>query len=119
VRLSDGRYGWLAAEHGGSWFAFDDLPVNRLSYLTAAWPGFLWPAPGAGLPLRVPRPTDGREVPVNTVRSTRIGGSLWFYVERLSASPCDGGEPRVVASGWLPAHGPDGAPAVWFYSRGC
>ncbi|MEE4184914.1 MAG: hypothetical protein V2J12_04010 [Gammaproteobacteria bacterium] len=119
VRLSDGRFGWLAAEHGGSWFAYDELPVNRLSYLTDAWPGFLWPEPGAGLPLRIVRQDHDTEIPVNTVRSARIGGSLWFYVERLDASPCSGGTPKVLDSGWLPAYGNGGEPTVWFYSRGC
>lgn len=117
VQLTDGRFGWIDEAHGGTWFDYAKLPVSRLSYLTSSWPGFLWPEPGAGLPMR----TRARraETPVNVLQHTRVGGSLWFYVERLSTSPCDSSAATPLERGWVPAYGADGQPTVWFYSRGC
>jgi hypothetical protein len=42
-------------------------------------------------------------------------------VDILSESFCEAGrrEPKVVASGWVPAHAKSGEPTVWFFSRGC
>lgn len=61
----------------------------------------------------------GREhwsVQVNDFR--RLGGALWLHVQLMSHTVYDSAEPpRVVATGWLPAHDPSGAPIVWFYSR--
>ncbi len=123
LRLARGVFGWLAKEQAGTYSSFDELPVNRLSYLNEHWTGFVWPSPGAGLPVRSTQhagaKTGRAESAARILESTRIGSSLWFRVDVLSASECESEQARVVLSGWVPAYGVTGEPAVWFYSRGC
>ena len=121
LRLADGRYGWTPAADAGTYFAYQDLPLRRLSYLTGSWSGFIWPQAGAGLPLRLgaSSETGNREVPANVIDSQRIGGSLWFRVEILDGNRCDSASPATRAAGWIPAYGRDGTPTAWYYSRGC
>jgi hypothetical protein len=63
----------------------------------------------------------GREViSVQVLGFQRVGGDLWANVEVHADSWClAGGDPEVVAEGWIRVHADSGAPAVWFYSRGC
>jgi len=120
VRLADGRFGWLAKEHAGTWFPYADLIVNRLNYMTPQWHGFLWPHLGAGLPVRAPRIANGATGPgANVVGVEWLAGSLWLRVEILASDGCDGLEPRVLAVGWTPAWTVSGVPAAWYHSRGC
>jgi hypothetical protein len=121
VRLGDGTFGWIAQEHAGTFFPYEDLPVRRLTYLTGAWSGHAWPEPGAGIPVRSTRFSDdpGAEYAVDVHESRVVGGMLWFRVDVLTASPCDGGDARVAFSGWVPGYGARGEPTVWYYSRGC
>jgi hypothetical protein len=64
---------------------------------------------------------EREEYPVEVLEARRLGEVLWFRVDVLSASPCEvtENEPEVVSTGWVPAYGHDGEPAVWYYSRGC
>lgn len=121
VRLSDGRYGWIGSNDAGTWSPFAELPVNRLAYLTEAWSGHVWPEPGAGIPARSGRRAtqERREYAVEVHESQRVGGTIWFRVDVLSGSPCEGGEARPELSGWVPGYGANGQPAAWYYSRGC
>lgn len=119
LQLEDGRFGWLAPAHAGAFIGYDALVVNRLNYIDTPWPGLVWPEPGAGLPMRIERPADEREVPVEVLETTRAGGTLWLRINVLKASPCHVGDASSVASGWIPAYRPNGEPAAWFYSRGC
>lgn len=119
LQLEDGEFGWLAPKHAGAFTGYDTLVVNRLNYLRAPWQGFVWPEPGAGLPMRIERPTDEDEIPIEILETTRLAGSLWLRINVLKASPCHAGDSSNVASGWVPAYRPDGEPATWFYSRGC
>lgn len=138
LRLADGTFAWqstssatatptaaapTAAAPTAVYSPMDELPIRRLTYLNEHWDGWVWPGMGAGLPNRRPAydatTTSRAQFPVHILESSRIGSSLWFRVELLKASPCDGGESTVVLSGWIPAYGASGEPAVWFYSRGC
>lgn len=121
IRLADGRYGWVAAEHAGTWFPYATLPIRRLSYLTPGWSQLVWPELGAGLPWRgdVAAGQPGSEQPVTVVASKNLGGTLWFQVKVLATDACSGEPSRVLVSGWIPAYGRGGEPNVWFYSRGC
>lgn len=122
VRLKDDRFGWVRAADAGTFFSYAELPVKRLAYLTAAWDGFIWPDPGAGLPSRVAAalgPARPAEIPANVLRSMTIGDTLWFYVEVLTASPCAGDQARIDYAGWVPAYAAAQTPTVWYYSRGC
>jgi hypothetical protein len=123
LHLLDGQDAWLAAEQAGTWFPYADLQINRLSYLTRNWSGYVWPEPGAGLPVRstaVNNP-DLREFPVEILEHTEIGGTTWFRVNILAKDPCSSTvfDAGTALAGWIPAYGANGEPNAWFYSRGC
>jgi hypothetical protein len=126
VRLADGRWGWIPREDAGTWFPYAELLVRRLTYLTPAWAGWVWPGPGSGIPTRVRR-LEGYEgeQPVQVLESQMVGGVPWFRVSVQGGSPCDGtGDRPALAAGWMPAYGahPDSVglrPTVWYWSRGC
>ncbi|MEM9055885.1 MAG: hypothetical protein AAGD86_00330 [Pseudomonadota bacterium] len=121
VRLADGRPGWIAAEHAGTYFPYNELPVRRLAYLNEHWSGLVWPEPGAGQPRRsgVHSSQARSEFPVEVHESRELGGLVWFRVSVLVASPCEGGDGKATLSGWVPGYGANGQPTVWYYSRGC
>jgi len=55
---------------------------------------------------------------VRLVASRMVAGALWLQIEMMSHTIYESNEPpRVIAAGWVRAHGPAGAPVVWFYSR--
>lgn len=121
-----GEFVWLSPEGAGTYWPLDELPIRRLAYLNEHWSGFVWPEAGAGLPVRsgsYDPAAERAEIPVRVLESTRLAsslaGSLWFRIEVLDSSPCEGGDPRVLLTGWTPAYGISGEPVVWFYSRGC
>ncbi len=115
----DGRPAWIHVPDGD----FRPLPsvvVNRLNYLTMAWDGVLWPAPGAGLPFRTRHAFDRpREVPARVIGANRVADSLWWHVEVLSSSPCEGGDGATIGAGYVPAWNVDGELTAWYYARGC
>ena len=116
VRLGTGS-GWLQAI-GAEFYSFERLYENRQAYLTDQWDGRIAGTP-AGAGGAAPASTS-REPSVRVRRSSRVNGALWLLVDVLSESFCTAGrEPKVVASGWVPAHAPSGEPTVWFFSRGC
>jgi hypothetical protein len=61
----------------------------------------------------------GRENPnVRLVGSRVVAGALWLQIDMMSHTIYDSDQPpRVIATGWVRAHGPAGRPVVWFYSR--
>ena len=68
----------------------------------------------------MPRVSPAQSVRVVEIREAH--GQQWVNVEVLSHSACTAGSdgpPQVVANGWLPLYAADGAPAIWFSSRGC
>lgn len=122
VRLQDGRFGWVSPAESGTFFPYAELPLRRLSYLTAAWSGLVWPDLGAGLPQRhIPGPhADQRgQFPVAIDRSAELAGDTWFHVTLLASDGCDGRTRKPLGGGWVPAYGMDGQPNAWFYARGC
>lgn len=121
IALPGERSGWVKAGDAGPLRRLPELVVNRLSYLTEHWDGWIWPEPGAGHPVDVNvRQREGRhEYPATVLEAQDIGGTLWLRVDLLSASPCDGGSPTTVAGGWVPAYSPDGKLTTWFHARGC
>ncbi len=120
IRLLDGRSGWLAQEHAGTWFPYPELVVKRLNYLNPDWHGMLWPDAGAGIPLRLDgKNSSGSKHAARVKGLTRIADSLWLQVDVLTNDGCDGKPVKAITSGWTPAWLVDGQPAAWFYSRGC
>lgn len=123
IELANGR-GWIAAADAGRFHPVAELLRARLTYLTPVWSGRLWSEPSADAEARDVAPAWrrrlGDEIPIEVLESKRVDERLWLKVALLWPSPCAGpAEPRIVARGWLPAHGATGAPNVWFYSRGC
>ncbi len=118
VGLQDSGRAWLRRDLGEV-LPLEHLLRERLTYLTEAWDGTLRFAPDpSAAPERLPRRRAGAEGPPVRLLGTRmVTGALWLEVEVLD-QVCEGGEPRPVAKGWLRAW-QEGAPAVWFHSRGC
>lgn len=116
VRLGIGS-GWVPAT-GAEFYSLQSLYGDREAYLTDQWNGRISGTPaGAG---RAAPSSSSREPMVRVRRSSRVKGTLWFFVEILNESSCIAArEPQVVASGWVPAHGATGEPIIWFASRGC
>lgn len=55
---------------------------------------------------------------VSLVGSRAVGGTLWLRVEVMSHTIYDSDDPpRVIATGWVPAHDRAGESVVWFSSR--
>lgn len=118
VRLAEGS-AWLAAAAQDEYHSLEQLLDDGLTYLTDAWSGHVAASPGsAGRPTKLAR--VAAEQPVRVRRASREKEGLWFLVDIMSHSPCNGDtEPTVVDQGWVPAHGRGDRPTLWFYSRGC
>ena len=117
LRLADGA-AWLRASAKAEFYPLERLYVDHLTYLTGEWSGRL--ASAAGGVSRAARTPAAAEPEVRVLRSQRVGGQLWFYVEVLSHSGCGSSdEPSVTEQGWVPAHSESGERSIWFHSRGC
>jgi hypothetical protein len=118
VRLSDGS-AWLEASAQDEFYGLEQLFEDSLTYLTEAWSGQVAASPGsAGRPAKLPR--RAADQPVRVRRASREKEGLWFFVDIMSHSSCEGdGEPTVADQGWVPAYGKADAPTIWFHSRGC
>ncbi len=116
---------WIPATARDSLLPLAQLLLPRLNYLTLAWDGQLRLAASSSAAL-VPTASSWRtvgpdrdETPARVLQTTTTNGQLWLEVEVLSSSGCDGEDPTVRATGWIPAWGAGRAPTAWFYSRGC
>jgi hypothetical protein len=117
VRLNVGS-AWLAASAQDEFYGLEQLFERGLTYLTEAWSGQVAASPGAaGRPAKLPR--LAADQPVRVRRASREKEGLWFLVDIMNHSACEGDEPTVADQGWVPAYGKADAPTVWFYSRGC
>lgn len=125
VATQDSQRVWIPAMTRDSLIPLAQLVTERLNYLTLAWDGQLRVAPSLTAAL-VPTTTSWRatgpdrdETPANVRQSRVTNGQLWLEVEVRSSSGCDGDDPTVRATGWIPAWGQGRAPTAWYYSRGC
>jgi hypothetical protein len=107
---------WLHASDGDEYFSLQQLLVKRPAYLTEAWDGTLANVPGgAGRSAADPR---RRYIPVQFVVWRVRRGALWLKIEVMNHTIYESDEPpRVVATGWVPAHDHAGKVVVWFNSR--
>lgn len=112
--------GWLSPHKAGAFHPFEKLITRELTYLTDAWDGFVSASPAGAIRTRVaPRRPYGPEK-VRVKRLQTVEGRLWAEIEIISHSICESDKPPTVTGlGWIRAHDRDGAPAVWFASRGC
>jgi hypothetical protein len=119
VRLNVGS-AWLEASAQDTFYGLEQLFEDRLTYLTEAWSGQVAASPGsAGRPAKVSGLAADQPV-VRVRRASREKDGLWFLVDIMSHSACDGdGEPTVADQGWVPAYGKTDVLTIWFYSRGC
>jgi hypothetical protein len=110
---------WLEASAQDTFYSLERLFENSLTHLTAAWNGQVSASPGsAGRSAKVPDLAPDQTVRVR--RASRGKEGLWFLVDIMSHSECEGdGEPTVADQGWVPAYGKADTPTIWFYSRGC
>ena len=117
VRLTVGS-AWLEASAQDTFYSVEQLFTDSLTYLTEAWTGQVAASPGsAGRAAKSPRLA---RQPVRVRRAAREKDGLWFLVDIMSHSACEGdGEPTVADQGWVPAYGQADAPTIWFFSRGC
>jgi hypothetical protein len=115
VQVPDGT-AWLQASNGDEYFSLQQLLVKRPAYLAEAWDGTLAKLPGRpGRRLAGPR---RRYIPIRFIESRDVRGALWLKIEVMSHTIYESDEPpRVVATGWVPAHSPAGNAVVWFDSR--
>ena len=115
IQVPDGS-AWLHASTTEEYFPLQQLLVQRPAYLTDAWDRTLANAPGgAGKAATDPA---RRFVPVQFVSSRQFRGALWLKIEVMSHTIYESDDPpRVVATGWVPAHDRTGRAVVWFHSR--
>jgi hypothetical protein len=122
IVLAEGE-GWVAAEQAGDFHGLHALVAENLSFLAPAWDGRLWAEPdrgGAARALSPPwRRMMGDKIAVEVGPARRVEGELWFRVEIVWPPPCGSAEPAILTAGWVPAYAASGAPAVWYWSRGC
>ena len=113
VALGDGS-GWVRRPADASYEPFPVLLRDKLAYTTADWDRELCRGPGESC-----RRVDAvPEQPVRVVAERQRDGEAWIEVE-LTTDVCRGDEPKVIARGWMRAHGDGDRPAAWFHSRGC
>jgi hypothetical protein len=119
------EYLWLYKNQAGTFHAYPQILRDRLTYLPD-WDFLLWDRQG-GTARSIPPPyappnwpEDGNEVAVNVLSIKKTDREWWIEVEILDNSACtSGGEPKTLATGWLPAYTQDNKRTIWFYSRGC
>jgi hypothetical protein len=115
--------GWIRARDAGTFRGLEQLVRENLSYLAHAWEGRIYAAPAAPAEFRILAPAwrrkMGEEIAVEVREARRVGSELWFRIEIIWPPPCGAGQPGVLSDGWVPAFASSGAPAVWYWSRGC
>lgn len=122
IRTSRG-VGWLSPHNAGSFHSLETLLEDReLTYLTAAWDGFMSASPGGAnrnrVTSRLPDGNEARDVRVKRLRTVKA--KLWVELEVISHTFCESNEPPTIqARGWIRAHDATGAPTVWFHPGGC
>lgn len=119
IRLQGGT-GWVRPGGPATFIPLDELLRDKLLYLREGAVGDARAAPG-GPPLSLDgRFADSRSLAVSLLSMVRRNGKLWVRVELSEGAPC--AEPKASPAKrrvWLPFHGSDGRPNLWFHSRGC
>ncbi len=111
---------WIEPLDGAEFHSMQALVVSGLGYLTKSWNGLICTEPGK--PGTCKKVDSGSNPEPNTVvlGYREVNGEFWFEVKLPPDETCGEPDPDIPPSrGWVLGHGKDGAPAVWFYSRGC
>ncbi len=119
VALASGA-AWLDAGDGSRFLSVEALLPERLSYLRRGALPLLRRAPDMTAPRVTVASTDDPEVLADVLETRRVGEALWVRVALLEENEC-AGEPtgQRADTAWVPFHGADRRPTVWFHSRGC
>ena len=119
----------IALTTGDAWIALPDssrflpaerlLAEGRLTYLREGAAAQLRRTPALDAPRLTITLGEDKEPLVEVLESRTIGGALWVRVTLLEENVCDG-EPTGLKpdTAWVPFHGVDRRPTVWYYSRG-
>ncbi|MDH3474708.1 MAG: hypothetical protein OEM59_13565 [Rhodospirillales bacterium] len=119
IALQNGA-AWIEPLDGAEFHSMQDLVVSGLAYLTKSWDGLICTEPGK--PATCKKLDSGTSPEPNTVvlGYREVNGEFWFEIKLPPNETCGEPTPDIPPSrGWVLGHGKDGAPAVWFYSRGC
>lgn len=113
--------GWVKSSPRATFRSLAVLFPDRLTYLTPSWDRTLAPKAGGVAAPGAPRLALKQKEPAVRVKSTAtVRGKLWLEVDILDGVCGASDSPKVLSSGWVPAHSQaDGRLVVWFYSRGC
>jgi hypothetical protein len=122
VRLSQGS-AWIKASLADRFMPLHELfeEFIGVTAIDKAFTGRLLSAPGVlATGAGASRVSPLQPVQVLEIRDSE--GQTFVKVDVMSHSLCAAGAngpPEIVATGWLPLHGPTGEPTIWYSSRGC
>jgi hypothetical protein len=89
---------------------------DSLAYLTQDWDGSIYTNPDGS---RARTPMVAPEASVRVLGSRVVSDRLWLLVETDDGCAAPDSSKTVKVRGWIRAYARNGAPAVWFHSRGC
>ncbi|MCL4214996.1 MAG: hypothetical protein KJZ74_13890, partial [Gemmatimonadales bacterium] len=122
VALAPGS-AWLDAGDSSRFLPVEELLPERLSYLRRGALPLLRRTPEDSAPrvtVAGTEATDETELLADVIDTRRVGEALWVRVVFEEENFCS--QERTGVRGdsvWVPFHGADRRPTVWFYSRGC
>jgi len=118
VGSSSCELGWINPDSRGPYHPVEDLLKSGFCYLTTDWDGFLYVDAGNSKVVSNSKP-NGQTRDIKILEMRKLQDRLWVAVELLEPGRCEGIEPGIIATGWVPVHKRDGKQNVWFFSRGC
>lgn len=110
---------WLPEPAGAKFRAYADLVKESLAFLTEAWDGRVWDAPGGAVKAVPFKQRQRPEHPADVFEYHEVSGQLWLHVNVFSESPCEQQQPLSLMEGWIPAYNARGEWIADFYPRGC
>jgi hypothetical protein len=123
IGLAGGGTAWISPEQTFNFHPYERLVIDGLANFTRHWDGVLLSEAAGSKRLAVPPDPERGDNPeyrsVKVHEARRVGDVLWFRLDVVRGSFCDDEPPSVLVSGWVRAHAGNGAPTVWFHSRGC
>ena len=114
------KSGFLAAGDTSRFHPVETLLTEGLGYLRPGSLQQLRASPDESSPLRRVAEPARADVPVQVLEFRTVEARRWVRVALQAENECSGESTGVKADTvWLPFHGEDRKPTVWFYSRGC
>jgi hypothetical protein len=116
---------WIERENAEGFLAYPAglTSDSHLTYLREGWDGTIWSVPDSGPGITAPQnwlAHRNRAIPVRVLSARTVGSDVWIQIRFETEEVCGQTLSNVTPlEGWIPAHRPQGATSVWFYSRGC